>query len=113
ACTVLLDGAPVRSCGIAVATLDAAQDITTIEGLPGATRDPVQRAWAALSVAQCGYCQSGMVLQASALLAETPAPSDAEIDRYMTNLCRCGSYQLVRAAIRQAANAIGEGDAHG
>jgi isoquinoline 1-oxidoreductase alpha subunit len=107
ACTVLIDGAATRTCGLPVQAVGEAQAITTIEGLPGAERDPVQRAWAELNVAQCGYCQSGMVLQAVALLREKPAPTAADIDARMTNLCRCGTYQLVRAAIGRAATLQG------
>jgi isoquinoline 1-oxidoreductase alpha subunit len=103
ACTVLIDGVATRTCGLPIQAVGEGQAITTIEGLPGAERDPVQKAWAELNVAQCGYCQSGMVLQAVALLREKPAPTAADIDAGMTNLCRCGTYQLVRAAIGRAA----------
>ncbi|MGR8918818.1 MAG: (2Fe-2S)-binding protein [Gammaproteobacteria bacterium] len=103
ACTVLVDGQPMRTCGMPVSAFNEAQDIVTIEGLDGPERDPVQKAWTALSVAQCGYCQSGMIMAAKALLARNPDPSDADIDGAMTNICRCGTYQQVRAAIRQAA----------
>lgn len=102
ACTVMVDGKPVRSCVANVGSLSDAQEITTIEGLPGTATHPVQRAWTELSVPQCGYCQSGMVMAATAMLAENPAPSDADIERHMSNLCRCGTYQMVRAAIRRA-----------
>jgi isoquinoline 1-oxidoreductase alpha subunit len=103
ACTVLVDGAAVRSCQLALA--DAAGEITTIEGLgqPGALA-PLQEAWVRHQVAQCGYCQSGQILQAAALLAVTPSPTDAEIDEAMQgNLCRCGTYPRIRAAIHDAA----------
>ncbi len=103
ACTVLIDGVATRTCGLPIQAVGEGQAITTIEGLPGVERDPVQKAWAELNVAQCGYCQSGMVLQAVALLREKPAPTAADIDAGMTNLCRCGTYQLVRAAIGRAA----------
>lgn len=103
ACTVLVDGAATRTCGLPVSAIAETQAVTTIEGLPGAAQHAVQQAWAELSVAQCGYCQSGMILQAVALLREKPAPSDADIAAHMTNLCRCGTYQLVRAAIKRAA----------
>jgi isoquinoline 1-oxidoreductase alpha subunit len=103
ACTVLVDGEPMRTCAMPVSGFTEAQSITTIEGLSGADEHPVQKAWTALSVAQCGYCQSGMIMAASALLAKHPDPSDADMDRAMTNICRCGTYQLVRVAIRQAA----------
>lgn len=103
ACTVLVDGEPMRTCAMPVSSFTETQSITTIEGLPGADEHPVQKAWTELSVAQCGYCQSGMIMAASALLAKHPDPSDADMDRAMTNICRCGTYQLVRVAIRQAA----------
>ncbi|MFT4584820.1 MAG: isoquinoline 1-oxidoreductase alpha subunit [Gammaproteobacteria bacterium] len=103
ACTVLVDGEPMRTCGLPVSSFTEAQAITTIEGLPGADTHPVQKAWTEHSVAQCGYCQSGMIMAASALLAKHPNPSDTEMDQAMTNICRCGTYQLVRVAIRQAA----------
>ncbi|HEX6107548.1 MAG TPA: (2Fe-2S)-binding protein [Gemmatimonadales bacterium] len=103
ACTVHLDGAPVRSCGVTVAEA-AGKPITTIEGLSTDGSHPVQRAWVAEDVAQCGYCQAGQIMAAAALLAANPAPSDAEIDRAMAgNLCRCGTYQRIRAAIHRAA----------
>ncbi len=105
ACTVHVDGAPVRSCSLPV---DAVGDrkITTIEGLRGdAALHPVQRAWLDLDVPQCGYCQSGMIMAVAALLKETPRPTDAEIDVAISNICRCGSYQRVRAAIHAVAGA--------
>lgn len=102
ACTVLLDGTATRTCALPLDAVGANVRITTIEGLPGPARDPVQRAWAELSVAQCGYCQSGMIMSAVALLARHPAPDDAQIAEAMTNLCRCGTYQQVRHAIRRA-----------
>ena len=113
ACTVLIDGVATRTCGLPVEAVTETQQVTTIEGLPGADVHPVQRAWASLNVAQCGYCQSGMILQAVALLAKNPAPSAADIDSGMTNLCRCGTYQLVRAAIMQAAGEHAGDHAHG
>lgn len=101
ACTVLADGAPVRSCSLPVSAL-AGVKITTIEGLGGA--HPVQEAWVKLDVPQCGYCQSGQVMSAVALLAGNANPSDADIDAAMDgNICRCGAYQRIRAAIREAA----------
>lgn len=102
ACTVHLDGRPVNSC---LTTVSAAQGraITTIEGLSPAGTHPVQIAWAALNVAQCGYCQPGQIMAAAALLERSPHPSDAEIESAMAgNLCRCGTYQRVKQAIRQA-----------
>src|SRR6266850_2896635 len=107
ACTVLLDGKPVRSCTLPVAAA-AGKEVTTIEGLgkPGALH-PVQQAWLEHQVPQCGYCQSGQILAAVALLRATPNPSDAEIDAAMTNVCRCGTYGRIRAAIHAAARAQG------
>ena len=103
ACTVHLDGVAVRSCGLPVAQV-AGKRITTIEGLsPGGTH-PVQRAWVAEDVAQCGYCQAGQIMAAAALLRTTPRPTDTQIDTAMAgNLCRCGTYQRIRAAIHRAA----------
>ncbi|HVN45348.1 MAG TPA: (2Fe-2S)-binding protein [Steroidobacteraceae bacterium] len=103
ACTVHLQGAPVRSC---VTPVSAAQGkrVTTIEGLSPDNSHPVQRAWIELDVPQCGYCQSGQIMSAAALLAQTPEPSDADIDAAMAgNICRCGTYQRIRAAIHRAA----------
>ncbi|MBK8957859.1 MAG: (2Fe-2S)-binding protein [Proteobacteria bacterium] len=105
ACTVLVDGVATRSCGTPLSGIASDKKITTIEGLTAAPLHPVQSAWAALNVAQCGYCQSGMIMAAVALLKEIPNPTDADIAARITNLCRCGTYQLVRAAIRQAAKA--------
>jgi isoquinoline 1-oxidoreductase alpha subunit len=104
ACTVLVDGAVMRSCTLP-ATAVAGKAITTIEGLSPQRNHPVQQAWLAESVPQCGYCQSGMILAAVALLKRTPHPSDADIDSAMTNLCRCGTYERVRKAIHRAAGA--------
>ena len=104
ACTVHVDGAPVRSCALPVSAVGD-KHITTIEGL--GTDDalhPVQRAWIDLDVPQCGYCQSGMIMAVAALLRENPNPTDADIDAAITNICRCGTYQRVRAAIHAAAN---------
>ena len=105
ACVVHVDGVSVKSCSM-LAVEAAGRSVTTIEGLPGTATHPVQRAWTELSVPQCGYCQSGMIMAATAMLAENPAPSDADIERHMSNLCRCGSYQMVRTAIRQAADTL-------
>ncbi|WP_095590159.1 (2Fe-2S)-binding protein [Actibacterium ureilyticum] len=110
ACTVLMDGDAVRSCQITSDMLEGA-DITTIEGLgtPQALH-AVQAAWIEHQVAQCGYCQSGQIVQAAALLARDPAPSDAAIDDEMSgNLCRCGTYPRIRAAIRTASRTLQEG----
>ena len=105
ACTVHIDGVATRSCSIPVGTAEGTQ-ITTIEGL-SANGDlhPVQRAWIAHDVPQCGYCQSGMIMAVAALLKEKSQPSDAEIDAAITNICRCGTYARIRAAIHTAAQA--------
>ena len=104
ACTVHLNGQATRSCVTPVGGVRGAK-ITTIEGLSPKRSHPVQKAWIAAQVPQCGYCQSGMIMAATALLATRPQPSDADIDRAITNICRCGTYQRVRQAIHQAANA--------
>ncbi len=107
ACTVHLNGQPIRSCVTPLSSL-ADQSIVTIEGLSEDSDHPVQKAWLELNVPQCGYCQSGQLMAAAALLAETPRPSDAEIDRAMSGiLCRCGTYQRIRAAIHRAAEIKG------
>jgi isoquinoline 1-oxidoreductase alpha subunit len=104
ACTVHLRGRAVRSCSTPVSTVGNAA-ITTIEGLSPEANHPLQRAWQELDVPQCGYCQSGQIMSAAALLATTPKPSDADINRAMDgNLCRCGTYVRIRAAIKLAAN---------
>ncbi|QFS84229.1 Isoquinoline 1-oxidoreductase subunit alpha [Roseivivax sp. THAF40] len=106
ACTVMLDGAPVRSCQTQVGTLDGAE-ITTIEGLDGPEAKAVQDAWTAIDVPQCGWCQSGQVMSATALLRDTPKPSDADIDNAMWgNVCRCATYTRIRAAIHDAADTL-------
>jgi isoquinoline 1-oxidoreductase alpha subunit len=103
ACTVHVDGRAVRSCQTTLRTLQNRR-VTTIEGLSPDGRHPVQRAWVAHDVAQCGYCQTGQIMQAASLLSQTPNPSDADIDRVMAgNICRCGTYQRIRAAIKDAA----------
>jgi isoquinoline 1-oxidoreductase subunit alpha len=103
ACTVHVEGAATRSCVTPVSDV-AGKAVTTIEGLSAATDHPVQRAWIELDVPQCGYCQSGQIMSAAALVAEKPAPTDAEIDEAMSgNICRCGTYQRIRAAIHRAA----------
>lgn len=108
ACTVHIDGEAVRSCQVALS--DVWGDITTIEGIGTPdTMAAVQQAWVANQVAQCGYCQSGQIMQAASLLAENPSPSDAEIDEAMQgNLCRCGTYPRIRAAIHDAAKMMKE-----
>jgi isoquinoline 1-oxidoreductase alpha subunit len=106
ACTVHLDGAAVRSCQISANDV-AGQSIVTIEGLAGETLHPVQQAWIAESVPQCGYCQAGQIMSAVALLRETPKPDDAAIDAAMAgNLCRCGTYRRIRKAIHRAAGEV-------
>ena len=103
ACTVHLEGAAVRSCVTPVSAVRG-RKVTTIEGLSRDNSHPLQRAWIELDVPQCGYCQSGQIMSAAALLAQTPQPSDAEIDTAMSgNICRCGTYQRIRAAIHRAA----------
>jgi isoquinoline 1-oxidoreductase alpha subunit len=103
ACTVHMDGKPVRSCLVTIDTA-AGHEITTIEGLSSDSSHPLQRAWIAEQVPQCGYCQSGQIMQAAALLATTPNPTDDEIAAAMDgNLCRCGTYHRIRRAIRRAA----------
>ena len=105
ACTVHIDGVATRSCSVPVSAAERAQ-ITTIEGLPAnGTLHPVQRAWIAHDVPQCGYCQSGMIMAVAALLKDKPQPSDAEIDAAITNICRCGTYARIRAAIHTAMQA--------
>ena len=103
ACTVHIDGEPTRTCVRPVSTVTAAQKIVTIEGLSKDGSHPVQKAWAALDVPQCGFCQSGMIMAAAALLKQKPKPTDADIDSAMTNICRCGTYNRVRAAIKVVA----------
>jgi isoquinoline 1-oxidoreductase alpha subunit len=111
ACTVHVNGAPVRSCSVQVSAV-AGATITTIEGLsPKESPHAIQAAWIANQVPQCGYCQSGMIMAVSALLARNAAPSDTEIEAQITNICRCGTYERVRRAIRSLAPA-GE-NAHG
>jgi aerobic-type carbon monoxide dehydrogenase small subunit (CoxS/CutS family) len=103
ACTVHLEGQPIRSCVTPISAVEA-KSVTTIEGLSTDRSHPVQRAWIELDVPQCGYCQSGQIMAAVALLAHTPQPTDADIDAAMSgNLCRCGTYQRIRAAIHRAA----------
>jgi isoquinoline 1-oxidoreductase subunit alpha len=103
ACTVHIDGVPTRSCVRPASSVSATEKIVTIEGLAPNASHPVQKAWAALDVPQCGFCQAGMIMAAAALLKSKPQPTDADIDAAMTNICRCGTYNRVRAAIKQAA----------
>jgi len=113
ACTVQLDGVPSRSCSIPVSAVGA-RHVVTIEGLApaaganGQTLHPVQAAWIAEQVPQCGYCQSGQLMAAAALLAAHPHPTDAQIDAAMTNICRCGTYGRIRAAVHRAAKEMAE-----
>jgi isoquinoline 1-oxidoreductase subunit alpha len=102
ACTVHMDGEAIRSCSFPVSAAVGTR-ITTIEGLSAGRSHPVQKAWIAEQVPQCGYCQSGMIMAAAALLREKPKPTDADIDDAITNICRCGTYQRIRAAIHAAA----------
>lgn len=107
ACTVHLDGQPVRSCSVAVGAA-AGKPVTTIEGVSGPVIDALRAAWAELDVPQCGYCHSGQLMQAAALLAANPRPSDADIDTAMSgNLCRCATYQRIRAGVHAAAQRLG------
>ena len=105
ACTVHVDGAATRSCVTPVSSI-ADKRVTTIEGLSRHRSHVVQRAWMAEDVPQCGYCQSGQIMAAAALLAENEAPTDADIDVAMTNICRCGTYSRIRAAIHRAAGEV-------
>jgi len=102
ACTVHVDGQAVRSCSFPTGSA-AGRRITTIEGLSTNSSHPLQKAWIATQVPQCGYCQSGMLMAAAALLSEKPHPTDADIDAAMTNICRCGTYERIRKAIHAAA----------
>ena len=106
ACTVHINGQPIRSCTTRISTV-AGKNVTTIEGLSPDRGHPIQQAWIDEDVPQCGYCQSGQVMTAAALLAKTPRPSDADIDEALHgNICRCGTYQAIRAAIHRAAAQI-------
>ena len=108
ACTVHVDGAAIRSC-VTHASAVSGKAITTIEGLSADRSHPVQKAWIELDVPQCGYCQSGQIMSAAALLAKTPAPTDADIDTAMAgNICRCGTYVRIRKAIHRAAELSGK-----
>ena len=102
ACTVLVDGEAVRSCALPVSAA-VGRKVVTIEGLSTKGLHRIQKAWIEHEVPQCGYCQTGMIMSAAALLAKTPKPTDADIDRAMTNLCRCGTYLRIREAIHKAA----------
>ncbi len=106
ACSVHINGNVMRSCAIPVSAVKPTDRIVTIEGLSPTTSHPVQKAWLELDVPQCGYCQSGQIMAAAALLAKNPSPSDDDIDQAMTNICRCGTYQRVRAAVHAAAKSM-------
>lgn len=109
ACTVLVNGEATRSCVTPVSSV-LGKEITTIEGLSADGSHPVQKAWITDEVPQCGYCHSGQIMAAAALLSKNPAPSDADIDRAMSgNICRCGTYQRIRQAIHRAAKMMAEG----
>jgi isoquinoline 1-oxidoreductase alpha subunit len=110
-CSVHVNGEVRRSCSIPVGTLKATDRIVTIEGLAKDASHPVQRAWAEIDVPQCGYCQSGQIMAAAALIASKKDPSDADIDAAMTNICRCGTYQRIRAAVHRAAQIQRDGKA--
>jgi len=103
ACSVHIDDVVVRSCSIRLGDLKPTDRIVTIEGLSATSSHPVQRAWATVDVPQCGYCQSGQIMAAAALLKKNAKPSDADIDAAMTNICRCGTYQRIRSAVHMAA----------
>ena len=103
ACTVHVDGMAIRSCGLPVDALSEEENITTIEGLSQDASHPVQQAWRELDTPQCGYCQSGMIMAAAALLEDTPEPTDEDIDFGVTNICRCGTFVRVREGIHRAA----------
>ena len=107
ACTVHLDGVAVRSSVLPVAAVGADQKVVTIEGLSKDSSHPVQKAWMDLDVPQCGYCQSGQIMAVAALLKEKPQPTDDEINAAITNICRCGTYNRIRAGVKQAAGAQG------
>ena len=104
ACSVHVNDELARSCSIRVGDLGPSDRIVTIEGLSATGSHPVQEAWAAIDVPQCGYCQSGQIMAAAALLKRTPRPTDRDIDEAMTNICRCGTYPRIRAAVHLAAN---------
>ena len=104
ACSVHINGEVRRSCAIQVSTMKATDKIVTIEGLSRNSSHPVQKAWLEVDVPQCGYCQSGQLMAAAALLKKNPNPSDKDIDEAMTNICRCGTYQRIRAAVHVAAD---------
>jgi isoquinoline 1-oxidoreductase subunit alpha len=103
ACSVHINGEVMRSCSIPVGDIKPGDTIVTIEGLSPSSSHPVQKAWLAIDVPQCGYCQSGQIMAAAALLKNNPKPTDQDIDAAMTNICRCGAYQRIRTAVHMAA----------
>jgi isoquinoline 1-oxidoreductase alpha subunit len=103
ACSVHINGEVTRSCSLPLSAISASDKITTIEGLSANASHPVQKAWAEIDVPQCGYCQSGQIMAAAALLKKNPKPTDKDIDEAMTNICRCGTYQRIREAVHMAA----------
>jgi len=109
ACSVHINDEVQRSCAIRVGDVKATDRIVTIEGLAANRSHPVQKAWAAVDVPQCGYCQSGQIMAAAALLKKKPKPTDRDIDEAMTNICRCGTYQRIRTAVHMAANEASKG----
>jgi isoquinoline 1-oxidoreductase subunit alpha len=109
ACSVHINGELQRSCALRVGDVQATDKIVTIEGLAPNSSHPVQKAWLAVDVPQCGYCQSGQIMAAVALLKKTPKPTDKDIDEAMTNICRCGTYQRIRTAVHMAANDASKG----
>ncbi len=109
ACSVHINGEVQRSCALRVGDVQATDKIVTIEGLAPNSSHPVQKAWLAVDVPQCGYCQSGQIMAAVALLKKTPKPTDKDIDEAMTNICRCGTYQRIRTAVHMAANDASKG----
>jgi isoquinoline 1-oxidoreductase subunit alpha len=113
ACSVHINGEVQRSCSIRVGDVKTTDKIVTIEGLSPTSSHPVQKAWAALDVPQCGYCQSGQIMAAAALLKKKPKPNDQDIDEAMTNICRCGTYQRIRAAVHMAAGSASRGSSAG
>ena len=106
ACTVHIDGVATRSCSMPISAVTEQQKIVTIEGLSPNVTHPIQKAWLELDVPQCGYCQSGQIMAAAALLQATPKPTDAQIASEMTNICRCGTYNRVKAAIKLASSTM-------
>ncbi|MEW6452909.1 MAG: (2Fe-2S)-binding protein [Pseudomonadota bacterium] len=106
ACSVHINGELTRSCSVRFGDVKASDKIVTIEGLSANASHPVQKAWATVDVPQCGYCQSGQIMAAAALLKKNPKPSDKDIDDAMTNICRCGTYQRIREAVHVAAGAV-------